>query len=161
LDERGFAKLGLVRDETYAVRLINDSAGDVVVSLSIDGLSVFAFSEGTSSDRFLVPSHGSLTVPGWYRTSALWDSFKVTGYARSDAAESLPPAKDTGTITALFAATWPVGGLPPSGEASAGLGAGAGDSRSVRPNVFSSSSGIVRELGRTRAAVTVRYSTGK
>src|SRR4029077_21190276 len=41
----GLAFVPIKRDEVYAIKLINDTPHDAAVTLSIDGLNVFAFSE--------------------------------------------------------------------------------------------------------------------
>ena len=53
-DEDGFAFLKINRDEIYAVKLINDSPHDAAVTLTIDGLSVFAFSENSNYTYWIV-----------------------------------------------------------------------------------------------------------
>ena len=82
-DDDGFAFLKIRRDEIYAVKLINDSPHDAAVTLTIDGLSVFAFSENSNYTHWIVRSKEALTIPGWHRTNKVSDSFQVTEYARS------------------------------------------------------------------------------
>jgi len=157
-DGDGFAFVKIRRDEVYAVRLINDSPHEAVVTLSIDGLSVFAFSERRDYTHWLVASHGTLTVPGWHRTNQVSDSFVVTEYAKSAVAEALPSSSGVGTITATFAAAWPRGGDPPADEASAPKGTRSGDATGKGPPVSTEFVDVVREIGRVRSAVSVRYT---
>jgi serine/threonine protein kinase len=159
VNEEGFATLTMRPGEIFEIKLINDSANDVAVALSIDALSVFAFSENTKYTRWFVPSHQSVTVSGWYRTNGLSDAFKVAEYAQVAAAERLPSPKGMGTITASFAAAWPRGTLPPEDELAGHLGGRSGHATAAGPPVTSNFAEQVREVGRIRAAVSVRYTT--
>jgi hypothetical protein len=142
-DRDGFAFVSIARGELYAVRLINDSPLDAAVTLTIDGLSVFAFSEKPSYTSVIVPARSSSDIKGWFRTTEIANAFQVNEYAKSAAAEKLPDSGDgVGTITAGFAATWPKGDPPPEGEASA--------PRRSRM--------VTREVGKLRAAISVRYA---
>jgi hypothetical protein len=157
-DDDGFAFLKIRRDEIYAVKLINDSPYDAAVTLTIDGLSVFAFSDNTNYTHWIVPSKKPLTVPGWHRTNKVSDSFQVTEYAKGAAAEKLPSSSSVGTITAGFAAAWPKDGHPPEDEASATKGGRSGDATGKGPPVETNFTEVVREIGRLRASVSVRYT---
>jgi hypothetical protein len=157
-DGDGFAFLKIRRAEAYAVKLVNDSPHDAAVTLTIDGLNVFAFSENKAYSHYIVPSKKSLTVPGWHRSNQISDSFVVTEYAKSAVAESLPSSTSVGTITASFAAAWPQGSTPPDDEASGKKGARSGDATGKGPPVEFKLSEVVREVGRLRASVSVRYS---
>ena len=157
-DDDGFAFLRIRRGEVYAVKLINDSPHDAAVTLAVDGLGVFAFSENTGYSHFIVGSKKSLIVPGWHRTNKVSDSFQVTEYARSAAAEKLPGSTNIGTITAAFAAAWPKGSLPPDDEAPVAKGGPSGDATGKGPAVDTTFTEVVREVGRLRASVSVRYT---
>lgn len=160
-DGDGFAFLRIRRSEIYAVRLINDSAFDAAVTLTIDGLSVFAFSENTSYTHWIVPAKQSLTVKGWHRTNQVSDSFLVTAYAKSAVAEKLPSSTSIGTITASFAAAWPQGGSPPPDEPATPAGGRSAqdpDATGKGPPVDTNFEEVTRELGRLRASVSVRYN---
>ena len=161
VNEEGFATLAMRAGETYEIKLINDSANDVAVALSIDGLSVFAFSENTNYTHWIVPSHQALTVSGWYRTNRLSDAFKVAEYAQGAAADRLPSSKGMGTITASFAAAWPRGSLPPEDELAAHLRERSGHATAAGPSATTNFEEQVREVGRLREAVSVRYTTGE
>ena len=157
-DDDGFAFLKIKRGEVYAVRLINDSPHDAAVTLSVDGLGAFAFSENANYTHFVVPSKKALTVPGWHRTNKVSDSFQVTEYARSAAAEKLPGSTALGTITATFAAAWPRGGTPPEDEAPAAKGGRSGDATGKGPPVATGFTEVVRDIGRVRDSISVRYT---
>jgi hypothetical protein len=157
-DDDGFAFLRIHRNEIYALKLINDSPYDAAVSLTIDGLSVFAFSENTSYTHWIVASKKTLTVPGWHRTNKLSDSFQITEYAKSAVAEKLPSSASVGTITAGFSAAWPKDSPPPDDEAPAKKGERSGDATGRGPAVETHFTEVVRDIGRLRAAVSVRYT---
>jgi hypothetical protein len=155
-DGLAFVKIG--RGETYAVKLINDSPFDAAVALTIDSLSVFAFSENKNYSHWIVPSKQTLTVPGWHRTNQVSDTFLITEYAKSVVAEALPNSATVGTITASFSAAWPKDGVPPPDEASSKKGGRAGDATGRGPETPTSFVEVVREIGRLRGAVSVRYT---
>ena len=156
-DDDGFAFVKIRRGEIYALRLINDSPHDAAVLLTVDGLSVFAFSANTNYTRWIVPSKQSLVVPGWHRTNSVSDSFQVTEYAKSAAAEKLPGSTTVGTITAVFAAAWPEDAKPPQDEAPTRRG-GPGNATGKGPPVGTSFTEVARVIGRFRASVSVRYT---
>jgi hypothetical protein len=82
----------------------------------------------------------------------------VTEYARSAAADRLPSSSSVGTITAGFAAAWPQGSPPPADEASAKKGGRSGDATGKGPPVETKFTEVVRDVGRLRASVSVRYT---
>jgi hypothetical protein len=157
-DDDGFAFLKIKRDETYAVKVINDSRYDAAVTLTVDGLSVFAFSANTSYTHWIVPRQGTLTVLGWHRTNTVSDSFRVTEYAQSAVAERLPNSANVGTITATFTAAWPKNATPPADEAEVKPGERSADATGKGPPVATNFTEVVRVVGRVRAAISVRYT---
>jgi hypothetical protein len=158
LDDDKLAFVKISRDEVYEVRLINDSPHDAAVVLTVDGLNVFAFSDNPSFSHWVIPAKRALTVPGWFRTLKVSDSFKVTDYAESAAAEKLSSASSVGTITAAFSAAWPLGSSPPADEAPGKKGGRSGDATGKGPPVDTKFTEVVREVGRLRASVSVRYT---
>lgn len=114
VDDSGLAYAPLRRDEVYAVNLINRSPHAAAVTLSIDGLNAFAFSENREYRHYIVPAMSQHLVRGWHRNNASSDEFLVTSYAQSAAATGNLPADQvaTGTITATFARAWPEGAEP-------------------------------------------------
>lgn len=88
IDGRSFVDLS--RGEEYSVRLHNQSDKEIAVTLTIDGINMFAFSEfGDFSGQVLVPPQSHITVPGWVITTTKTDAFTITGYAESAAKELL------------------------------------------------------------------------
>jgi hypothetical protein len=154
--EQGQAFLNIKANERYAIRLINDSPFDVAVTLTIDGLSLFAFSDRKDYSYVIVPQHSSGLITGWYRTNEQAEQFLVTEYARSAAASrSLSPSADLGVITACFAAAWPATGNPPVDEGMEGRSVRAtGRGPITRTNFVA----VERRTGRLRASISVRYT---
>jgi hypothetical protein len=154
-DKDGLAYVRLEKGERYAVRLINNSPHDAAVSLSIDGLSLFAFSD--FKDRYthvLIPAGKEALIPGWHRTNETSDAFTVTDYADSEAARALRDSSAVGTITAAFAVAWKEGAEPPPDENSRSGDVGTGRGPVVEKKYTEEK----RHFGRTRAVVSVRYT---
>lgn len=163
--EDGLPHVQLDQGDVYQVRLINNSNFDAAVKLTIDGLSVFSFSEvkHTSGPRkgeprysvYIVRPHSTLTVMGWHLSNELVASFLVTSYEESAAAR-LGHESNLGTVTATFAAAWPANQKPPADEPSTPRGApratGFGPPRKQIVQEFR------RQVGVIRAGVTLRYS---
>jgi hypothetical protein len=174
-DRDGLAYAPIQREQSYAVRLINRSDLEVAVRLTIDGLSIFTFSElrqpatdarGKPNPRkgeplyelVLVPPKSAVVIPGWHRTNQRADRFKVTEYARTGAALLGKDDAPVGTITATFAAAWekdPPADEPPTsrGPGDDGTGFGQPVPTEVKP--------VVRTVGVVRASVSVRYTLPK
>ncbi len=166
--ENGMAYVPIGRGNYYEVRVINRSEYEAGVTLTIDGLDLFTFSDirdektGEPKFRRLVFAKGqSYAVQGWYRTGERADSFVVTSYAKSAAAEKLvKPSGRTGTITVTFAAAWnkKVGNRPadeptiPAPSSSDGTGRG----KEVKTELQEATSPY--EYGVLRDVVTVRYA---
>ncbi len=159
-DGQAFVPLG--RGEVFGVKLINTSKLDAAVTLTIDGLSVYAFSDvkapKTGRPRYslvVVPAGREVFIPGWHRTNEASEEFVITEYARSAAAE-LKSTAPTGTVTAAFAAAWPKDQPPPADEP-------AGRSRSADAvgrgaRVAQKYVEVERDVGVIRATVSVRYA---
>jgi hypothetical protein len=102
-DDQGRAFVKLTKGEEYIVRLHNRAPFEAAVTLTIDGLTMFAFSnEGNFGSQVLVPSGKFIDIPGWYITSTKTDAFEITSYAKSAAASKGVPVTNMGTITATF-----------------------------------------------------------
>ncbi len=162
-DEDGLAFVPLSRGEVYAVRLTNRSAYDAAVTLTIDGLSIFAFSDRKGDPRVIVPPRKSVTIVGWHRTDQVSDEFLITSYAKGAAAELNTSAADVGMITATFAAAWTDKRPPDEPSTAGGLADGAdlGDATGKGKQVESKFKRVDREIGTMRAAVSVRYTRKK
>ena len=149
----------LQKTEEYVVRLHTRSAYEAAVELTIDGLSVFAFSEeGNFGARFLIPPGRSIDIPGWYFTTRDSRAFVITSYPDS-AAGKKGVRTSIGTITASYSAAWSVGAprpadepaLPPGGKDSDNA---TGIGRPIEKRYES----VERIIGQTRAIISVRYN---
>lgn len=157
-EEEGLAFVDIAKGRLYAVHLINDSPHDAAVTLTIDGLNVFAFSENQDYRHFIVPAKSEGTILGWHRDNRVSDAFQITEYSKSAAAELLPDSASLGTITASFAAAWPEDENPPSDEFDARLlGRGSGNATGRGPEVKAGYREVRRHTGRVRASISVRY----
>jgi hypothetical protein len=169
----GMAFVPIKRGELYAIKFINDSPHDAAIALTIDGLSVFAFSQVKEDGRpkyshFIVPAKrasigGEGTALGWHifdKGAGSTEAFEITEYARSASAELGGSVGDIGTITASFAAAWPRGSAPPADEpdAAARQSSRSGDATGRGPKIGVDYTPVERELGRVRAVVSVRYT---
>ncbi len=101
--ESGRAFVELRPGEEYVVRLRNRSPHEAAVTLTIDGLSMFAFSEeGNFGSQVLIPAGRFVEIPGWYVTKDKTDLFEIGSYGESAAASKLLPSTSVGVITATF-----------------------------------------------------------
>jgi hypothetical protein len=164
-DDAGMAFVPIRRGEVYAVRLINDSDVEAAVNLSVDGLSMFAFSDLKDPESglprcsaVLVPAKGSALVKGWQRTAEASEEFVVTEYSKSAAAE-LKSTANVGTITACFSACWPRGSKPPAGEPdSASEDSRGGDATGRGAKIDTKFEEVQRLFGVVRDTISVRYT---
>jgi len=156
-DHGAMAFVNLRRGDEYVIKLINDSKHDAAVTLTIDGLNVFTFSQ-YDYRHFIVPKNGSLLVKGWHRSNECSEAFVITRYSESKAAKELSnPSDEVGTITAQFAAAWTSDEDEPideKGKAKSPSGIATGGRRST-PSRFKE---VQRYVGRTRATVNIRYT---
>jgi hypothetical protein len=154
--EDGRAFVAIQKGEVFAINLINDSDHDAAVELTLDGLSMFAFSSVKGYRHVVVPKKGNAAIKGWHRTNETSDEFVVTEYAGSAAAELLASPDGIGTITAAFAAAWDPKEGPPADEAAKfrdPFGPAIGRGGSVQTPYAE----VVRERGRVRDVINVRY----
>ncbi len=163
-NEGGRAFVKIARTEVYAVRIINDADHEVAVTLTIDGLSMFTFSKFRRKDggplysSVLVPAKKSMLVSGWHIDNEASEEFLVTSFAKSAAAE-VRATGDIGTITATFAAAWPIKGGPPADEPAAPSKRAKSADATGRVRRFEKKwIEVPRHFGVTRDTVSVRYS---
>ena len=156
----GLAYIELKRDERYAVRLTNKSERPVAVTLTIDGLSMFVFSEHKDYSYVILPPKQSGEIKGWHRTNDESDAFEVTTYSKSAAAKLLPDSPKRGGITVTFAACWPKNTRPPGDERFARLSVSRGEKLGTGrgPMVRAGYEEVEMHMGAVRAAISVRYT---
>lgn len=166
-DQDGLAYVGITRGEQYGVRLYNDSDIEMAVSLRIDGLSMYAFSEVRYLDgprkgeprysMVILAPHKSVTIPGWHVNNEKTDRFMVMEYAKS-AAASLNHTANVGTITATFQASWSDDQSAPADEPGRARGQGNGDATGFGPRIDQKYIEVKRNFGVIRDVVSVRYT---
>jgi hypothetical protein len=149
---------GAIRqDQVYAVRLINHADHDAAVSLSIDGVNVFHFSEQDPPPKYwIVPRRqgakpGETIVRGWDKSAGHSVEFKVVDFPDSAAAQlKLDSNQSIGLITATFAACWENDEDRPRSEGrtrATGFGNEVVDPKTL----------VARQVGQVRDVVTIRY----
>jgi hypothetical protein len=164
-EKNGQAFVPLSRGEVFGIRLINKSPHEAAVTLTLDGLNMFAFSDvkdaKTGQPRFrvvFVPAGQEVFLPGWHRTNEVSEEFVITEFPKS-AAATLKSTAPTGTITATFAAAWPKDKQPPADEpAGADANSRSADAIGRGAHVQQKFVEIERHIGVVRATVSVRYS---
>ncbi|CAN5913785.1 hypothetical protein BH23PLA1_BH23PLA1_25370 [soil metagenome] len=157
-NQDGLAFVPIRRDEIYAIRLINDSGQDAAVTLSIDGLNMFAFSENRHYRYVIVPAESQGVIKGWHRTNQVTDAFKVTEFAGSAVAELGADDADLGVITVAFSQAWPKDSPPPRelqqmlARRNERLATGRGPSIEQRFEV------VERLVGPLQTVISIRYT---
>jgi hypothetical protein len=155
----GQAFVSIDEGEVYTIRLCNTSEYDAAVSLAIDGINIFTFSEVTGGDGtpayeyIIVPRKSTVEIKGWHKTNEVSEGFQVTELAKSAAAFLRNTAK-VGTISASFHAAWVKNGPPPADE----LPGRSASATGFGPPVNASYRIMPREIGVLRDIVCVRYS---
>lgn len=155
--EEGLAFCDIQVGEEYIIKVYNDSDYWCGVKLSIDGLSVFEFSDipqFKALGMYAVPPKGFLPVRGWYRSQTMSETFLVTGVPNSAAGELGRITGDIGTINALFFAAWQPNEqqppIEPIGARSAGTARG--------PQQQENFSTFVGFFGKTlQSSISIRY----
>lgn len=162
--ENGQAFVSIDRGELYEVRLINSSDHETAITLSVDGIDVFTFSENRRADgrpkftHFIVPpakdgKPGESIIRGWHRTvdkerTDNFLSFLVTEYGKG-AASKFPTHSQgkVGVIHVSFALAFP------EGEAR-----GAGSETGFGPPVQVKQEVVKRVIDPPLDFVSVRYA---
>lgn len=153
------AFVSIKRDQVYAIRLINDSDHDAGVTLTIDGLNTFSFSENKEYTQFVIPAGKTGLIEGWHRNNQVSDAFLVTEYAKSAAAELNQSGGNLGTITASFSAAWAANQKAPTDEPrKPNQFARSANATGRGPKVEAEYNEVARQFGVIRGAVSVRYS---
>ncbi len=173
-DDGGFAFCTLKRGDVYAVRLYNTSKYEAAAGVTIDGLSMFAFSQLTYKDgdfkgepRFgnvLVPPGGHLDVKGWFINGEVTKEFKVTSLADSavskvnDKAGLIKDESNVGVIHVTFSVCWQQGQEPPPGAGDSPQSAGPDDATGFGSPVTVKWEEVARMIGPPRDSIAVRYN---
>jgi hypothetical protein len=162
--KNGAAYVDIKRGEYYRLVLINDSAYEAAARVTIDGISMYAFSNiraqsGQPKYGLVVIGKGKAAhIKGWHIDNEQSDSFVVTEYAKTAAAELKSKAK-MGTITVSFMAAWGKNEQPPADEPSKPSPRSAGGDGTGRgARVGAKYKEVSRNIGVVRASVSVRYT---
>jgi hypothetical protein len=128
----GLAFVDLDLDDTYALKIVNDANHEVAAAVSVDGLSVFHFSEQRKPiPDFVVDKKSYVTEPlyryyifaprsnglvqGWDKNATTVRAFQIVPFEESAAVQS-GQTTDVGMITVSFHASWEKGKTPPGDE---------------------------------------------
>jgi hypothetical protein len=146
----------LERGEEYIVRLHNRSQHEAAATLTIDGLSMFAFSkEGNFGSQVIIPPGSHTDIPGWYISNSETAAYLITSYPDSGAGKK-GATSNIGTITCTFAACWDPAAAPPADEAAASRS--AENATGLGRKIDLEYKQVKRISGQPRAVVSVRYN---
>jgi hypothetical protein len=144
------------RGEEYIIRLHNRSPHEAAATLTIDGLSMFAFSkEGNFGSQVIIPPGSHTDIPGWYISSSETAAYLITSYPDS-AAGKKGATSNIGTITCTFAACWDPAASPPADEAAGSRS--AQNATGLGRKIDLEYKQVKRISGQPRAVVSVRYN---
>ena len=142
--------------EAVAVRIINEADHDVASTVTLDGLSMFAFSDdkANTNENVIIKQRTSGDVLGWFRNLKTSSAFLVADLPKDHPTSQLlkSPAK-IGSITVTFAAAWAENVRPPADED------GTRQATELVPGapIDAPYETAKRQIGGFRAAVTIRY----
>jgi hypothetical protein len=156
--------------DLYEVRVINRSKHDAAVTLTIDGLDQFTFSE-VRDPKTKQPLYKHIILPkpppgqpessgvirGWHRVNEGKDaafSFLVTEFGKGEASKLLKNSAKVGTIVVTFAAAWTNDADQPDDE----KGARSASETAKGPPVAANLKEVTRQVGNVREVVSIRYS---
>jgi hypothetical protein len=154
----GFPFLKVQPGEVVAVRVINEAGHDVASTVTIDGLSMFAFRDDKNDkgEHVVIEARQAGDVLGWFRNDRKSNVFLVSP---GDLPRDHPkagflknPAK-IGSITVTFAAAWEKDHQKPADEPA------TRQATEIVPGapIDAPYRKVNRHIGVLRAAVTVRY----
>lgn len=152
----GQAFVTVFQGEKLAFRAINRSTSDAVITATVDGLSVFNFSEVKDVrtgrplyQHIVVPKGESVTLAGWHRTNNQSDPFVTAAYPTG----LRRPVAKFGTVTVTFAKCWREGEPKPADEPPP-----IGDREAYRPNLIEDPPRTPPSaFGAIREAVSIRF----
>ena len=157
----GEAFVNIQRDEIYEVRVHNRSANEAAVSLTIDGLDVFTFSDVKDEktgkplySHFIVQPKSTFTILGWHKTNDKALSFLVTEYGKG-ASSQLKSTGPVGVLTAAFSACSLHPNDLPADDGARSLPqneTGKGPPRDTKLKEVTRTIGVVRDI------ISVRYT---
>ncbi len=163
--KEGLPFVGIDRGEVYEVRVVNDSDHEIAVSLAIDGIDQFTFSEDRKPDGTPKFSHwivgaakdrkpGEVLIVGWHKTAdpSRKDnvlSFLVTEYGKGALGKFPTRAQGKiGTITVGISRSYVPGPNAPKSASETGFG----PPREVKQEV------VTRKIDDPHEFITIRYN---
>jgi hypothetical protein len=156
IDRDNLAFLNIARGEVYAVRALNKSKFDAAMTLTIDGLNMFAFSDNKAYEFAIIPAGSEGIILGWHRNNEVSDAFQVSEYSKSAVFKQMPNSSSIGTIHVSFRAAWPKDSARPEDE----FPPGSRDSNATArgAEMKAKYTEVIREYGKMREAISVRYN---
>jgi hypothetical protein len=158
----GLPFVDVKRDEVYAVRVFNGTKNEAAVTLSIDGLDVFSFSEVRTPEgrpkygHFILAPESETIITGWHKTNDRADSFLVTEFGKGAISKlSNPNRGKVGVVTATFALSWEGDNVP---EAEKGTRNASGNETGFGPPTKTDIQEVKRKIGVVREVLSVRYT---
>jgi hypothetical protein len=160
----GYPFISMAKGECYEIYIENKSDYDAAVSVTIDGLDMFTFSELRNPKtkrplytHWIIPKGKATTIVGWHKNNKKSNLFEVTGFGDSEAAKLLKSSARVGTITVCFHAAWTGDNTPPDEK-----GARSADDLGTKrgPEVGKVVKTVQRKIGVLREAISVRYGKG-
>lgn len=157
----------IARGEFYALSLYNETKHSVAVTVNIDGVDVFAFSDlrlpadakfpagKPKYSHFIIPPGGGI-IPGWHRNNQKSASFEVTAYGEGASKLLKLDSTRPGVITVSFALAWK-GDEIPEEEKNVRRSA-SGNETGFGPDVQNKLEETQMNFGVVREIVSVRYS---
>jgi hypothetical protein len=160
--KKGLPFVDIRPNEVYAIRIHNGQPDrlDAAVTTSIDGISVFHFSEirdpTTNQPKYThyIIDPGSSVITGWHKTNDVSDSFLVTGYGKGAAGLIHADGSKIGVITVQFAIAWSGDDVP---DVEKGARDG-GNETGFGPPTRTGTNEATRHVGVVRDEISVRYT---
>jgi hypothetical protein len=152
-DGRPFVKVET--GEVLALRIINDDAHDVAVTITIDGLSLFAFraNKNDKSQHVIIPAHSAGDILGWFRDENVSNVFQVADLPEHPDSKLLKTPALIGAFTLTFAAAWEKDSQKPADEPASNQATEIVPGADIQAKYET----VKRFIGAVRAAITVRY----
>jgi hypothetical protein len=160
----GQAFVPIRKGETYALRVHNTTGLEAGVSVTIDGLDVFTFSQVKNEQgkprysHFILAPRSASVIRGWHDTNKSAHSFKVVELKDSAVAKVVQDAgllrgnPALGTVTICFHIAWE-GKMPAEEEGARDAGGATGIGPPVRVDLKE----VRRSIGVLREVISVRY----
>jgi hypothetical protein len=156
-----FAIAPIAKNQEYEIAVYNDSAEEIAVAITVDGIDVFSFSQDVNLEtkkslytHFVIAPKSNFVLPGWHQTvdsnrDDNFLAFLVTEYGKGARSSLFPQQAADGTVGAVTVAISKT--VPPGGAKSARAETAFG-----RP-VKKDQKPVVRIIEPPHAFISVRY----